>query len=69
MMQAGKTLSVRKWQGAFNPEGQLDIAKTLNRIHRGVRSNFIVQFCFLVLAQLYLLIGNSFAFDHCVIIA
>ena len=36
-MQAGKTLSVRKWQAAFNPEGQLDIAKTLNRIHRGVK--------------------------------
>ncbi|KAG6600767.1 TBC1 domain family member 15 [Cucurbita argyrosperma subsp. argyrosperma] len=34
-IRAGKTLSVRKWQAAFNPEGQLDIAKTLNRIHRG----------------------------------
>lgn len=34
-IRAGKTLSVRKWQAAFNPEGQLDISKTLNRIHRG----------------------------------
>lgn len=37
-MQAGKTLSVRKWQAAFTPEGELDISKTLNRIHRGVSS-------------------------------
>ncbi|GAB2277843.1 hypothetical protein Dimus_012546 [Dionaea muscipula] len=34
-IRAGKTLSVRKWQAAFSPEGQLDIGKTLNRIHRG----------------------------------
>ena len=34
--QAGKTLSVRKWQAAFTPEGQLDIGRTLSRIHRGV---------------------------------
>lgn len=34
-IKAGKTLSVRKWQAAFSPEGQLDIGKTLSRIHRG----------------------------------
>ncbi|MBA0792177.1 hypothetical protein Gohar_016699, partial [Gossypium harknessii] len=31
----GKTLSVRKWLAAFSSDGQLDIGKTLNRIHRG----------------------------------
>ncbi|KAG8479356.1 hypothetical protein CXB51_029134 [Gossypium anomalum] len=35
LMQPGKTLSVRKWQTSFAPDGQLDIGKTLNRIHRG----------------------------------
>ncbi|KNA13724.1 hypothetical protein SOVF_114250 [Spinacia oleracea] len=34
-IKAGKTLSVRKWQSAFNPDGELDISKTLGRIHRG----------------------------------
>ncbi|CAO2833505.1 unnamed protein product [Amaranthus hypochondriacus] len=34
-IKAGKTLSVRKWQSAFSPDGQLDISKTLGRIHRG----------------------------------
>ncbi|KAG8502703.1 hypothetical protein CXB51_000516 [Gossypium anomalum] len=34
-IKAGKTLSVRKWQAAFSSDGQLDIGKTLNRIHRG----------------------------------
>lgn len=34
-IKAGKTLSVRKWQAAFTPEGYLDIGKTLSRIHRG----------------------------------
>lgn len=34
-IKAGKTLSVRKWQAAFDPEGRLDIGKTLSRIHRG----------------------------------
>ncbi|KAK6934405.1 Rab-GTPase-TBC domain [Dillenia turbinata] len=34
-IKGGKTLSVRKWQAAFSPEGQLDIGKTLSRIHRG----------------------------------
>ncbi|KAE8678061.1 early nodulin-like protein 3-like [Hibiscus syriacus] len=33
--EPGKTLSVRKWQAAFAPDGQLDISKTLGRIHRG----------------------------------
>ncbi|KAL5972744.1 hypothetical protein ACLOJK_039549 [Asimina triloba] len=33
--RAGKTLSERKWRAAFNPEGQLDISKTLSRIQRG----------------------------------
>ncbi|KAE8667788.1 early nodulin-like protein 3-like [Hibiscus syriacus] len=34
-IKPGKTLSVRKWQAAFAPDGQLDIGKTLGRIHRG----------------------------------
>ncbi|GAB4849656.1 hypothetical protein Ancab_004451 [Ancistrocladus abbreviatus] len=34
-IKAGKTLSVRRWQAAFSPEGYLDIGKMLNRIHRG----------------------------------
>ncbi|KAK4576265.1 hypothetical protein RGQ29_027000 [Quercus rubra] len=29
-IKAGKTLSVRKWQAAFTPEGYLDIGKTLS---------------------------------------
>jgi len=36
MVQAGKTLSARKWHAAFTPEGYLDIGKTLSRIYRGV---------------------------------
>ncbi|KAJ6802941.1 TBC1 domain family member 17-like [Iris pallida] len=31
----GKTLSQRRWKAAFSPEGYLDIAPTLSRIHRG----------------------------------
>ncbi|KAJ1441891.1 Rab-GTPase-TBC domain [Sesbania bispinosa] len=34
-IKAGKTLSARKWHAAFSPEGNLDIGKTLSRIHRG----------------------------------
>ncbi|KAJ6417341.1 hypothetical protein OIU84_003120 [Salix udensis] len=34
-IKAGKTLSSRKWQAAFTPEGYLDISKTLGRIYRG----------------------------------
>uniref|UniRef100_A0A7C9ELW5 Rab-GAP TBC domain-containing protein n=1 Tax=Opuntia streptacantha TaxID=393608 RepID=A0A7C9ELW5_OPUST len=34
-IKAGKTLSARKWRSAFSPDGQLDISKTLGRIHRG----------------------------------
>ncbi|KAI3466219.1 hypothetical protein Pfo_022882 [Paulownia fortunei] len=34
-IKAGKTLSARKWNAAFSPEGCLDIGKTLSRIHRG----------------------------------
>ncbi|XP_076921466.1 rab GTPase-activating protein 22-like [Bidens hawaiensis] len=33
--KSGKTLSVRKWQSAFSPEGYLDIGQTLGRIYRG----------------------------------
>ncbi|KAM7280903.1 hypothetical protein ACFE04_008037 [Oxalis oulophora] len=33
-IKPGKTLSVRKWQAAFTPEGQLDITKVLGRIQR-----------------------------------
>ncbi|KAE9458198.1 hypothetical protein C3L33_09903, partial [Rhododendron williamsianum] len=32
---AGRTLSVRKWQAAFTPDGYLDIGRTLGRIQRG----------------------------------
>ncbi|KAG0497093.1 hypothetical protein HPP92_001784 [Vanilla planifolia] len=34
-IKAGKTLSVRRWQAAFSPEGHLDIGQTLGRIQRG----------------------------------
>lgn len=34
-IKAGKTLSQRRWQAAFSPEGYLDIGKTLSRIQRG----------------------------------
>ncbi|KAL8510553.1 hypothetical protein ACS0TY_017395 [Phlomoides rotata] len=34
-IKAGKTLSARKWNAAFTPEGYLDIGKTLGRIQRG----------------------------------
>lgn len=34
-IKAGRTLSSRKWQAAFTPEGYLDISKTLSRIYRG----------------------------------
>jgi hypothetical protein len=34
-IKSGKTLSVRKWQAAFTPEGYLDISKTLSRIQHG----------------------------------
>ncbi|XP_047334434.1 rab GTPase-activating protein 22-like isoform X2 [Impatiens glandulifera] len=34
-IKAGKTLSVRKWQSAFNSEGYLDMSRTLSRIQRG----------------------------------
>ncbi|XP_022735207.1 TBC1 domain family member 15-like [Durio zibethinus] len=34
-IKPGKTLSVRKWQAAFSPDGHLDLGKTLYRIQRG----------------------------------
>lgn len=34
-IKAGKTLSTRRWQAAFTPEGYLDIGRTLSRIQRG----------------------------------
>ncbi|KAK9002415.1 hypothetical protein V6N11_025096 [Hibiscus sabdariffa] len=34
-IKPGKTLSARKWQAAFSPDGHLDIGKTLRRIQRG----------------------------------
>ncbi|KAG0501484.1 hypothetical protein HPP92_001556 [Vanilla planifolia] len=34
-IKAGKTLSVRRWQAAFSPEGHLDIGQSLGRIQRG----------------------------------
>ncbi|KAJ4836639.1 hypothetical protein Tsubulata_005489 [Turnera subulata] len=34
-IRAGKTLSVRKWQSSFTPEGYLDLSKILGRIQRG----------------------------------
>ncbi|XWS09849.1 hypothetical protein CRYUN_Cryun39dG0024700 [Craigia yunnanensis] len=33
--EPGKTLSARKWQAAFSPDGHLDIGKTLHRIQHG----------------------------------
>ncbi|GKB16943.1 Rab-GTPase-TBC domain-containing protein, partial [Tanacetum coccineum] len=33
--QVGKTLSVKRWQASFTPEGSLDIGKCLNRICQG----------------------------------
>ena len=50
-MQPGKTLSARKWQAAFSPDGHLDIGKTLHRIQRGVSAVHIhvqKEFFFLV---------------------
>ena len=44
LFQAGKTLSVRKWQAAFNPDGCLDIASVLSRIQKGVRFLEFVDF-------------------------
>ncbi|KAI8567415.1 hypothetical protein RHMOL_Rhmol02G0120500 [Rhododendron molle] len=34
--KAGRTLSVRKWQAAFIPDGYLDIGRTLSRMRHGV---------------------------------
>ncbi|KAG5546402.1 hypothetical protein RHGRI_018550 [Rhododendron griersonianum] len=34
-IKVGRTLSVRKWQAAFTPDGYLDIGRTLGRIQRG----------------------------------
>ncbi|KAL3821574.1 hypothetical protein ACJIZ3_007479 [Penstemon smallii] len=34
-IKAGRTLSVRKWNTSFTPDGYLDIGKTLGRIQRG----------------------------------
>ncbi|XAR56657.1 hypothetical protein NMG60_11037219 [Bertholletia excelsa] len=34
-IKGGKTLSVRKWQAAFSPEGYLDIGRILSRVQRG----------------------------------
>ncbi|WOL07635.1 TBC1 domain family member 15-like [Canna indica] len=34
-IKSGKTLSVRRWQAAFSPDGHLDIASVLSRIQRG----------------------------------
>jgi len=44
VIQAGKTLSARKWHAAFSPEGYLDIGKTLSRIHRGVIQFFLFYY-------------------------
>ena len=51
LVQPGKTLSARKWQAAFSPDGHLDIGKTLHRIQRGVSAVHIhvqKEFFFLV---------------------
>ncbi|XP_039034227.1 TBC1 domain family member 15-like isoform X2 [Hibiscus syriacus] len=34
-IKPGKTLSARRWQAAFSPDGHLDIGKTLRRIQHG----------------------------------
>lgn len=46
VLQAGKTLSERRWRAAFSPEGYLDIGRTLSRIHRGVIAFSIINSCF-----------------------
>lgn len=46
--QAGKTLSPRAWNAAFNDHGQLKLDKVLKRIRRGVRDllHHFLNFCF-----------------------
>lgn len=62
-MQAGKTLSVRKWQAAFSPEGHLDLGKTLSRIYRGVSESLWFHGCNLVCLDLFSILAQfSFAF-------
>ena len=39
IMQAGKTLSERRWKAAFSPEGHLEMSRMLSRIQRGVSSS------------------------------
>jgi hypothetical protein len=39
-LQAGKTLSERRWNAAFSEDGHLDIEKVLRRIQRGVQISF-----------------------------
>ncbi|KAL0302063.1 UNVERIFIED_CONTAM: TBC1 domain family member 17 [Sesamum radiatum] len=52
-IKAGKTLSVRKWNAAFAPDGVLDIGKTLNRIHRGFMLRNAIQHSFNLLHRAF----------------
>ncbi|KVI03875.1 Rab-GTPase-TBC domain-containing protein [Cynara cardunculus var. scolymus] len=38
--KVGKTLSERRWNAAFDPDGRLDIAGVLRRIQRGVQEQY-----------------------------
>lgn len=51
--QAGKTLSPRAWNAAFNDHGQLKLDKVLKRIRRGVRDllHHFLNFCFCTWAR------------------
>lgn len=46
--QAGKTLSPRAWNAAFNDHGQLKLDKVLKRVRRGVRDllHYLLNLCF-----------------------
>lgn len=57
-LQAGKTLSERRWNAAFSEDGHLDIEKVLRRIQRGV------WICFSFLSYL---VWNSYVIYSAVI--
>lgn len=56
--QAGKTLSPRAWNAAFNDHGQLKLDKVLKRVRRGVRDllHHFLNFCFCTWASIEVVI-------------
>lgn len=56
--QAGKTLSPRAWNAAFNDHGQLKLDKVLKRVRRGVRDllHHLLNFCFCTRASIEVVI-------------